>query len=136
MSIDNIILVSEWLYNYGSSLHPYILYNIVSNLFPDDDEELMDRNCECCGKCCLCYIPWLRFQSRLHFVVNSFVFEMVSSIFIALNVVVLSMAYHGMSETYAKVLEDLNVVRNIDKMIMKLPFFNHSCLRWNMIGWL
>ena len=80
------------------------------NLHTDDDEELIDRNCICCGRCCCRYPHWLRFQNVLYIMVTDIVFELFISLCVIVNVLGMAFEYDGMSNSLKLALEDLNLV--------------------------
>ena len=76
-----------------------------------DDDELIDRNCECCARCCVPFMRWLRIQNVLYKIVSDFMFEIFITICIVLNVITMSIDHYGMSEGLATGLRYANYVR-------------------------
>ncbi len=76
----------------------------------DDEEELVDRNLECCGRCWPYYIPWLRFQNALFGIVSDIMFELFITLCIALNVLAMAIEHYGQPITLQNVLTYLNYV--------------------------
>ena len=78
--------------------------------FSDECEQLVDRNCYCCGRCCTCYIPWLRKQTFMYRIVSDIMFELFITLCIVLNVLAMAIEHYNMPETLEKVLIYLNYV--------------------------
>ena len=79
----------------------------------DEDEELVDRNLECCGRCCVYYIPWLRLQNALYRVVSDIIFELFITLCIILNVLAMAIEHYNQPLTLESVLTYLNYVSTV-----------------------
>ena len=98
-----------------------IVYDVL-----DEDEELVDRNFECCGRCCIYYIPWLRLQNALYRVVSDIIFELFITLCIALNVLAMAIEHYDQPETLGQVLTYLNYV-SIYILSVTLKFDRFVC---------
>ena len=106
---DSIYSV-RWTIGYRT-LSRFIITNPTPLVFSDDDEdELVDRNCSCCSRCCMCYIPWLKFQNFLYRIVSDLIFELFITLCILLNVITMALDKHGESQEYYDALTYANYV--------------------------
>ncbi|XP_065216673.1 sodium channel protein 60E isoform X2 [Planococcus citri] len=71
---------------------------------------LPDRNCANCSKCCFDYVLWLRVQNCLYKIVRDPLFELLITICIILNTFFLAVEHHGMSEDLKRLLDIGNKV--------------------------
>ncbi|KAH0999393.1 hypothetical protein HUJ04_005968 [Dendroctonus ponderosae] len=74
------------------------------------DQEIPDRNCFCCERCCVDYEGWLQFQQGLYQIVKDPLFELAITVCIVLNTMFLAMEHHGMSESLLRALDIGNKV--------------------------
>ncbi|XP_025994823.1 sodium channel protein 60E isoform X2 [Solenopsis invicta] len=99
-------------------------------------DDLPDRNCDRCSRCCVDYEGWLRFQNCLYKVVTDPLFELTITVCIILNTCFLAVEHHGMSESVRQTLTIGNKVFTsifTFECILKLlalskDFFNNG---WN-----
>ncbi|XP_060529257.1 sodium channel protein 60E-like isoform X2 [Cylas formicarius] len=82
----------------------YISHIVVIN------GEIIDRNCNCCERCCLDYDGWLQFQQSLYQIVKDPLFELAITVCIVLNTMFLALEHHGMSESILRALDIGNKV--------------------------
>ncbi|XP_044746534.1 sodium channel protein 60E-like isoform X2 [Coccinella septempunctata] len=73
-------------------------------------DDLPDRNCASCEKCCMDYGGWLQFQQVLYRIVKDPIFELVITVCIILNTMFLALEHHGMSESVYRALDVGNKV--------------------------
>ncbi|OAF68518.1 Sodium channel protein type 4 subunit alpha B [Intoshia linei] len=84
---------------------------IVEDLQDEEAEKMVDRNCAVCSiNKKKSYKRWLQFQNTLYNVVGDFIFEMVITFCIALNVLVMAMEYHDMNASFKYSLKIANIV--------------------------
>ena len=76
----------------------------------DDEEELVDRNCQCCPRCCHGYPNWLAFQNFFYKVVTDIIFELFISFCITINVLAMAIEHYDMDPAFLKTLDDMNLV--------------------------
>ncbi|KAK9873793.1 hypothetical protein WA026_002151 [Henosepilachna vigintioctopunctata] len=74
------------------------------------DDQIPDRNCSNCEKCCMDYEGWLQFQQVLYRIVKDPIFELVITVCIVLNTMFLALEHHGMSESVYRALDVGNKV--------------------------
>ncbi|XP_017771322.1 PREDICTED: sodium channel protein 60E-like, partial [Nicrophorus vespilloides] len=68
-------------------------------------DDLPDRNCPGCERCCMDYTGWLQFQQMLYGIVRDPLFELAITVCIVLNTMFLAMEHHGMSENILRALD-------------------------------
>ncbi|XP_075215259.1 na channel protein 60E [Lycorma delicatula] len=73
-------------------------------------DDLVDRNCDKCGECCVDYEGWLKFQNCLYKVVRDPLFELLITLCIVLNTMFLATEHHGMSQSIHRALDIGNKV--------------------------
>ncbi|XP_065166604.1 sodium channel protein 60E isoform X3 [Atheta coriaria] len=73
-------------------------------------DDLPDRNCPGCERCCMDYNGWLQFQQIMYGIVRDPLFELAITVCIVLNTVFLAMEHHGMSESVLRALDIGNKV--------------------------
>ncbi len=88
--------------------------NCAIHTADDEEEELVDRNLECCGRFFPFYIQWLRLQNSLFRVVSDIMFELFITLCIALNVLAMAIEHHDQPEMLGTILTFLNYVSMID----------------------
>lgn len=94
------------------------------NLFSLSDD-LVDRNCDKCGECCVDYEGWLRFQNGLYKIVRDPLFELLITLCIVLNTMFLATEHHGMSQSIHSALDIgnkviyLSFIINLAKLLFK-----------------
>lgn len=87
---------------------------ILTRFSPHTDDEIFDRNCSCCERCCMDYDGWLQFQQSLYRIVRDPLFELAITICIILNTMFLAMEHHGMSQS---VLRALDIGNKVSKFV-------------------
>ncbi|CAH0550607.1 unnamed protein product [Brassicogethes aeneus] len=82
----------------------YLSHIVVIN------DQIPDRNCNGCERCCMDYEGWLQFQQVLYRIVKDPLFELAITVCIVLNTMFLAMEHHGMSESILRALDIGNKV--------------------------
>lgn len=77
-------------------------------------DNVVDRNCAGCTRCCVDYGGWLHFQHALHKVVRDPLFELLITLCIVINTAFLATEHHGMSDGIRNALDVGNKVREPD----------------------
>uniref|UniRef100_A0A336LX33 Multifunctional fusion protein n=1 Tax=Culicoides sonorensis TaxID=179676 RepID=A0A336LX33_CULSO len=86
------------------ALHPEYISQIVLL------DDITDRNCDYCARCCVDYAGWLQFQNCLYKVVKDPLFELAITVCIVFNTLFLALEHHGMSEGVREALDTGNKV--------------------------
>lgn len=149
--ISQVVVISEYSSVVSIFLRQFSYEDFHEILFLPDN--LPDRNCPNCAKCCFDYILWLRVQNCLYKIVRDPLFELLITICIILNTFFLAVEHHGMSEDLKRLLDIGNKVSLCGFVFMARTYhvkldqfmtFRASCTeickvirtsRWNSPRW-
>ncbi|XP_041373843.1 sodium channel protein 1 brain-like [Gigantopelta aegis] len=86
------------------------------------DNVFIDRNCHCCRRCCVCFIPWLKFERLLYTFTADPLFDLFITICIILNTVIMSTEHYGQPIELEQTLK-------ISNYVFTLVFTTEACLK-------
>lgn len=71
---------------------------------------LVDRNHACLGKCCYCYVPWLRIQNLVFIFVSDPLFDLFITFCILVNTIFMGLEFHNMPDDLVTATSVANIV--------------------------
>ncbi|XP_062583302.1 sodium channel protein 1 brain-like isoform X2 [Saccostrea cucullata] len=87
---------------------------------------LVDRNHACMGKCCYCFIPWLRLQNLVFIFVSDPFFDLFITLCIGVNTIFMGLEYHNMPDQLVTATTVANIVFTVIftlEAVLKLTAF-------------
>ncbi|XP_056021116.1 sodium channel protein 1 brain-like isoform X8 [Ostrea edulis] len=87
---------------------------------------LVDRNHACLGKCCYCYVPWLRIQNLVFIFVSDPLFDLFITFCILVNTIFMGLEFHNMPDDLVTATSVANIVFTVIftlEAVLKLTAF-------------